>query len=276
LALENNEFVLIKGEKIPYITVTVDGSWSKRSYGHGYNSNGGMAVIIGQRTKKVLWVDTRIKTCQQCTRNAQMNSEKEHDCQKNWTRSSQSMEADIIVQGFQKSLEVHGLIYKYVVGDGDSSVYSNILTRVKYPGVQVAKYECVNHAVKCMNKAILEIQKDTRFQKKDRDCLKARHNRFGKGAMSAIRYNNSNQLEEPPTNYRSLAEDMRNLPFHIFGNHTKCKDYFCVRKESGEKDLTKELNGKQIWVDIQNACHNIGNKASMAKECMSHRSTGTT
>lgn len=38
LAKENNQYVNGK----PYIIVVVDGGWSKRSYGHGYNASSGI------------------------------------------------------------------------------------------------------------------------------------------------------------------------------------------------------------------------------------------
>ena len=53
------------------------------------------------------------------------------------------MDANIIVEGFQRSLERHGLIYEKFVGDGDSSVYAQIMGRVSYGGI-VKKYECAN------------------------------------------------------------------------------------------------------------------------------------
>ncbi|KAK4882592.1 hypothetical protein RN001_002710 [Aquatica leii] len=42
LAIENNQFIEISGNRVPYISVIVDGAWSKRSYGHGYNASSGV------------------------------------------------------------------------------------------------------------------------------------------------------------------------------------------------------------------------------------------
>ena len=61
------------------------------------------------------------------------------------------MEQDIIVEGFSKSEQMHGLRYTGLIGDGDSSVYSKIIENVPY-GRRVKKKECANHAVTCYRK----------------------------------------------------------------------------------------------------------------------------
>jgi hypothetical protein len=47
LAIEAGDVISVEGVEYPFINVTVDAGWSKRSYGHSYNSNAGVAVIIG-------------------------------------------------------------------------------------------------------------------------------------------------------------------------------------------------------------------------------------
>lgn len=42
LALEHKD---IDNDGIPYITVYLDGGWSKRSYGHSYDAASGVVVI---------------------------------------------------------------------------------------------------------------------------------------------------------------------------------------------------------------------------------------
>jgi len=59
------------------------------------------------------------------------------------------MEADIILDGFLQSETVHGLRYKWLMGDGDSSVYSAVQQEVITYGRRIDKVECVNHAIKC-------------------------------------------------------------------------------------------------------------------------------
>lgn len=51
LALDRNDII----NDIPYITVTTDDTWMKRSYGNAYNSLSGMGIIIDYHTKKILF-----------------------------------------------------------------------------------------------------------------------------------------------------------------------------------------------------------------------------
>lgn len=59
----------------PKITVVVDGGWSHRSHGHRYSANSGVAVIIGKRTKKLLYLGVRNKLCSTCAFYARKNVE---------------------------------------------------------------------------------------------------------------------------------------------------------------------------------------------------------
>ncbi|XP_075752279.1 uncharacterized protein LOC142818013 [Rhipicephalus microplus] len=81
----------------PYITVIVDGGWSHRSHGHRYSANSGVAVIIGERTKKLLYLGVRNKLCSTCEHYSRTGKgKKDHVCYKNWNQSSGAMESDIL------------------------------------------------------------------------------------------------------------------------------------------------------------------------------------
>lgn len=106
LALQHND--VING--IPHIAVIGDGNWMKRSYRTGrYDSLSGVGTICGARTGKVLHMSVRNKYCSICVKAEKLNKEPaHHKCYKNWGQdcSSTSMEADAIVEGFKKSLEI--------------------------------------------------------------------------------------------------------------------------------------------------------------------------
>jgi hypothetical protein len=63
LALERGDLC----DGVPAVTVICDGGWSKRSHKHSYNAMGGVAIIIGAETKKLLHIDVRNKHCYICT-----------------------------------------------------------------------------------------------------------------------------------------------------------------------------------------------------------------
>lgn len=148
LAIQRNDVI----DGIPHIPVVADGSWMKRSYRTGkYDSLSGVGVIVGYHTKKVLFIGVRNKYCIVCAKAARQNEEpKEHKCFKNWdrNRSSTSMESDAIVEGFKRSIEMHGLIYSVLIADGDSSVHKKIIDSNPYDNVSVKKIECTNHLLR--------------------------------------------------------------------------------------------------------------------------------
>nr|CAH7712420.1 unnamed protein product [Callosobruchus chinensis] len=85
----------------PYITVIVDGGWSKRSYGHGCTATSGV---------KPLFLGVRNKVCSFCLFYEKKNiPPKKRVCFKNFSGSSTAMEQDIIVEGFRHSVEQHEL-----------------------------------------------------------------------------------------------------------------------------------------------------------------------
>lgn len=156
----------------------------------------------------------------------------EHDCcYKNWDGPSSSMETDMLVEAFQRSQELHGLEYHTVVGDGDSSVFYNLKTRVSY-GRSVKKVECANHAIKNYTKRLYVLRKESSILKTTftPNIIK----RLKTAARGAIIHNAENG------NVLSLKEDLRNGPNHVFGDHSQCKPYFCT-KNGEAMDLPKKF-----------------------------------
>ena len=99
LAIQNNDSF----EGVPAITVTVDAGWSKRSHKHSFNAKSGVAVIIGNATKKLLYLAVRNKYCSICAVAENKGvPPKQHKCFKNWEGSSCGMESDMIVKGFDQ------------------------------------------------------------------------------------------------------------------------------------------------------------------------------
>ena len=88
LAIENSEY----NEGVPAISVIVDGGWCKRTHKHIYNAMGGVAIIIGARTKKLMFIGVRNKNCSICSQAEIQNvTPRDHVCFKNWRESSQAM-----------------------------------------------------------------------------------------------------------------------------------------------------------------------------------------
>lgn len=244
----------------PKITVVVDGGWSHRSHGHRYSANSGVAVIIGKRTKKLLYLGVRNKLCSTCAFYARKNVEaKKHTCYKNWDQSSGAMEADVLVEGFQRSKEMHEVEYRTFIGDGDSSVYHQIQSKVDY-GRFVQKHECANHVVKCYTSRLYAIAKES---KGGRPMLSGpRIKRIKNGARKAVSHY-AEVLREHPSNERQLARelaaDLRNGPKHVFGCHDGCKSYFGDGTKG--ENLFEKLPA-MLRTKIMTAANSISEKAA--------------
>ena len=127
LAIERGDY----HQGIPAITVITDGGWSKRTHKHSYNVKSGVAIIIGKETGKLLYIGVRNKYCAVCAR-AEKSGEppSKHECFKNWSASSSSMETDILLEGFCQSEQQHGVRYIRFIGDGDSSLYPALIAGI--------------------------------------------------------------------------------------------------------------------------------------------------
>ena len=127
----------------------------------------------------------------------------EHHCFKNWDGSSSAMEQDIVVEGFSKSEEMHGLQYIGLIGDGDSSVCSKRVENVRY-GRRVQKKECANHAVRCYRKSLHDLVNTHTEWKGMNGLTEHKIRRITAGARAAIR------MDSKTGNVDLLRKDLRN------------------------------------------------------------------
>ena len=68
-----------------------------------YNAFGGVVVVIGLYTKKLLDIQIRNKYCCICS-NTTSEEPPKHVCFRNWEESSQAMEADCALVAFSRPL----------------------------------------------------------------------------------------------------------------------------------------------------------------------------
>lgn len=167
-----------------------------------------------------------------------------HICYKNWEGSSAAMEADIIVQGFKRSVESHNLKYSKIIADGDSSVYAKIQTDVDY-GRDVLKIECTNHAIKNYGKALYKIKKESSAGKKilTRDIIRT----LQKKAQAAIYANTNGDVG-------TLKEDLKNSAYHVFDHHLYCKNYLCQQHGKTDESRMPEIEPTGVFHHIQSKC----------------------
>ncbi|CAH2106686.1 unnamed protein product [Euphydryas editha] len=221
----------VTSDGVPMIAVIADACWSKRSYGTNYNASSGAAAIVGQHSKKVLYSGVKNKYCLTCSRSASKRKEPpEHACCKNFSGPSTAMEAAIITEGFKSSLADHGLIYSHLIADGDASTYACIRNARPYENLTVAKVECKNHLLRNYCKALLALSTNTFYHIKGRKLLKEKYLKLRWGVDSSLKYWSGRDIPftEKLTN---IKMDIQNGHYHIFGDHSNCKPYFCKKKQ---------------------------------------------
>lgn len=94
--------------------------------------------------------------------------------------------------------------------------------------------------------------------------MSSRIERITKGARSAIKHcadSGNNDVE-------GLRHDIRNVPYHVFGKHTSCRDYFCKYKDdpSMEFSLISDLEKCGVWDKILVIMEKLASKAEFLSE----------
>ena len=131
-----------------------------------------------------------------------------------------AIESDILVEGFRLAEITHGVCYMQLIGDGDFSVLSSIHERVPVWGRYVCKIEGVNCALKNYRAKLETIVK-----------YKPSYNGAGKLTQKAIghltaRARAAIQIHAPTRDINQLQQNLRNAPYHVFGELSRCDPAF--------------------------------------------------
>ena len=140
------------------ISVSYDMGWRKR--GKGFNSNTGQGAVMGLDTGKVIDYTTKTKTCRICEYAARNHLQSRiHDCRKNHTGSSKSMEPLSAVQLFQKATKLN-MKYSRYTGDDDSTTECYVNEQVPY-GIE--KYSDIIHIKRSLTTMLYNLSKSNKF-----------------------------------------------------------------------------------------------------------------
>ncbi|KAL4718477.1 hypothetical protein ACJJTC_002120 [Scirpophaga incertulas] len=257
------EFAISNGrmnkDGIPIIDVVADGCWSKRSYKKNYNALSGAAAIIGKHSGELLYLGIKNKYCFICARSENKSVEvPKHKCFKNYSGPSTNMESEIIVEGFKNSINMHNLIYGKLISDGDSSTYSKILQARPYSDLTVEKIECRNHILRNLCNKLQALATDTKYNIKHRKLIT-------KTAILRTRSTICKLIKRHKFNsdVQLLFEDLLISHHHGFGDHTKCRSYFC--SDIGKTNLPNEFILSPLW---QKICFVVQNVAGHARSLL--------
>uniref|UniRef100_A0A2S2PQZ9 Uncharacterized protein n=1 Tax=Schizaphis graminum TaxID=13262 RepID=A0A2S2PQZ9_SCHGA len=166
------------------------------------------------------------------------------------------MESSIIVEGFKESIPMHNLIYDKLIGDGDSSVMKNLnLTKPYGPDLNVKKIECTNHLLRNYINRLRETA--SRRKCTNGNIVPGVQRTFLKNNLLRLRYAVTEAIKfrsKTKTNItekvKLLKSDILNGPYHVFGHHTHCAQYFCMGPKDGENNLVPDLEKSGLWNDI--------------------------
>lgn len=104
------------------LAISYDMGWQKR--GNARNSRTGQGAAVGENTGKVVDFDTQNSSCRICESAAKDGKQhRDHDCRKNHSGSSKSMEAEAVVNIYERAKD-HGVRYSVFIGDEDSTTIS--------------------------------------------------------------------------------------------------------------------------------------------------------
>lgn len=225
-AMREKEAAIAEGRTkngIPVIDVYVDGCWSARSYGTNFKVKNKYCLVCARAEKKG-------QTCI------------DHTCFKNYSGASSSMESDIIVEGFQSSLSMYGVIYGRLIADGDSATYCKILKTNPYAhhNVTVEKIECRNHILRNLCKKLRSATKETKYALFYRKTLtNTRLISMRKAIVKSVEHHN-NAKDKSKTDSISLLHDyIINSLAHAYGDHRMCKHGVYCEKEQNEKNYLR-------------------------------------
>ncbi|CAI6362268.1 unnamed protein product [Macrosiphum euphorbiae] len=252
----------IDSDGIPMCPVVADGQWSKRSYKTKYDAFSGAATIIGFRTKKILFIGIRNRYCVICERAKTIGkSPMTHKCFLNWKNGATSIEADAIAEGFLCSVKMHGLKFKQLIGDGDSSVCKRLNEVMPYgPTFLIEKIECRNHILRNYGQKIMHLTRKTEYPGFIRKFISKNVLRFRTAITKAIKYRN--RIDESHYNkIEGLRNDILNSQYHIFGQHSKCDKYFCTGKKIGEQNIVSEVIKCGLMTEMSTALRRVVNNS---------------
>ena len=116
----------LKPTQVPR-TVMYDMGWNNRSSGNKFDSVSGHGFLVGGNSKKIMNYRSMSKSCTKCSKAKLTGKEADpHECPRNHSGSSKSMECEAIWFMVKDSFYNHGFFCSVTVSDDDSTMKSNL------------------------------------------------------------------------------------------------------------------------------------------------------
>jgi len=221
--------------------------------------------LIGARTGKLLYVGTRNKYCCICAAAKKKGIEvPNHKCYKNYEGTSTGMEQEMIVEAFCTSVELYDLKYLYYVGDGDSSVFARIREKCPY-GRQVKKKSCRNHCIRAFTSGLYGVALNSVLKHPAlRKYLRNNIPRMIKAVNIAVSWSTEaekNGSMPKADRVKMFQNRLKNVPYHVFGEHEKCDDGCKKKGDKNEYNYVPDFKQTDIWQEIEKKLYGLVSNA---------------
>lgn len=155
------------------------------------------------------------------------------------------MESQILVEGFKNSVAQHGLVYGRLISDGDSSTYSKILEARPYNKTTVEKVECRNHVMRNFCNKLQSLATETKYLLKHRKYIT-------KKAVLTVRISIIKAIRKHKANsdVQLLFDDILRCHPHAFGDHSRCRNYFCQKIGTVDNSIASDFFFSALWQRI--------------------------
>jgi hypothetical protein len=205
-----------------------DRAWCKRGTRQmGYNSLGGMAAIIGEETGWVLDCEVLIAYCGVCDRKRTVGEKvPEHDCYKNNEGSAKAMEAEGAVRMAKRAM-LDGAVYVELTTDADSSTWAKLKECLPQEVFEIMSRQLdTNHLKGSLYDKLLKLKASDFKSAACRGILSGPQiDAWSHYLGYAIKSNRGNK--------EAIKENLRALPYHLFGDHSRCKQKSNVDSDDG-------------------------------------------
>ena len=200
-----------------------DMSWRTKT--RQYNSKSGTGCIIGHNTGKCIDFQTRNKDCRYCDLALRNGREpKEHECRKNLSGSSKSMESEVCQDLFSKG------DYKVMITDEDGTSEAKVKSNVN---ADIEKWSDKNHVVRILGKMLYDAKKTDFGPNNDR---------INDAVIDYIRSLLSIALSKHKGDAKGMQDAILSIVPHAFGYHGRCGAW-CRFKENPKEYKHKYLPG---------------------------------
>ena len=229
------------------IGVSFDGTWQKR----GFTSHYGIGICIDILTGLVIDFEVLSSYCHACVlKQSAVNEgkitvdeldswrEKHTDCAKNFSGSSKAMEQEAARRMWARSVSRHQLRYTEMLSDGDSSAFKEVLSLNPYPGNEIVKLECINHAHKRMGTALRKFSAERKLGGKGLGKLAAKKCKTMQNYYRGAILNNQGSVDAMKAEiWAGLLHSMSTDETPL---HTRCNVSWCWYLRAEDKGETPE------------------------------------